>query len=121
MSADADKLLILFLADEFHPFMTDRTAGVGKTGNPLPVTAFSVLTHEQFSLFAIHSQQSFSTLRTMLVGQIIMAESPFPAFDRFCQIRGIMADFFHERTLSELPVGYTVKLHLPLGGKLRLL
>ena len=121
MTADADKFLIVFLADELHLFMTHRTPCVGETGNPLFISTLSVLADEHLTLFAIDSQQPLAALGTVLVSQVVVAEGALAAFDLFRKLCCVGTDLLHKCILPHFSCRYIRQLHLPLSRKLRFL
>ncbi len=81
------KRSIFTASDQFHSFMTLRTAGIRRLCDSLPVSAFPILTYKHPTIFAIYSKQTFSTIRTKFVCHIVMPKSSFRCLDLFYQIR----------------------------------
>ena len=81
VSADADKSLSVafFLQGPF--LMAYRAAGIGMAGDGFFVSAFPILTDEQFSVFSVDFQHEFATFRTFGACHIVVAEGTVCRFD----------------------------------------
>ena len=61
--------------------MAYRAAGIGMAGDGFFVSAFPILTDEQFSVFSVDFQHEFATFRTFVAGHVIVAEGTVRRFN----------------------------------------
>ena len=87
---------------QFHPFMADGAAGIGGSGNSLPVTAFPVLADEKLRILSIYRQHPFAAAGAPLICQIFMPEYPVILTDLPDQLRGVFPDIFHKYSALQL-------------------
>ena len=76
--------------------MADRAAGVGMAGNGFFVSAFPILTDEQFSVFSVDFQHEFATFRTFGACHIVVAEGTVCRFDLLNESLCVIVDLFHK-------------------------
>src|SRR5699024_1388219 len=120
MAAGTDKSLVLSFSDKLHPFMADRTSGIGCPRNRLTISALPILADKQFTVLSIDCQHPFSAPRTFPVCQIVMPEGRFACTDVLHHIVGILLNLFHERLLFLPAVRNFLQFLLPSGCQLRL-
>ena len=77
MTAGADEYGSFALSRQLHPLVADRTAGIGRPGYRLPVTALPVLADQQSGILSINGQKPFSAAGAFFIRQIVVTESAF--------------------------------------------
>ena len=96
MSAAAHKNLSVAFAAQFHFLMADRTAGIGSSGNSLPVATVSVLAYQHLAVFPLYKEHPLSAVRAFRICQVVMAELAFSSFDLIQQFLTVAPDFLHK-------------------------
>ena len=64
-----------------HTFVTLRTARIGRTGNSLSVSTFSVLAYQHLTVFTIYCKKTFSAVRTDFICQVVVTECTCSCLD----------------------------------------